>query len=252
MSECRETKERAVAWLNGTLDEARYRCLTEHCAACRECAEILAVARVLKESLREATKFSGALPASFDVNLHRALADVADRQRRRALLLNLLLPGRPLVTYLVVFFLCVAAIVMVTFFRDVPSPGTVPQEPGTLISRAEVKAGGPITVELTYEVARDIAETNVIIELGEGISFFSDISGVVSRKTLRWSGPLHKGKNLIPFVVMVERPGTWSINTTALYEGKRHRHRVVLSADTFKVVIAQYSFPPEMVDVSTN
>jgi hypothetical protein len=142
-------------------------------------------------------------------------------------------------------------IIALAFTLYVANETTDPDE-GTLISKAEVPAGRPITIELEYEAARDIAQVTVTIELEAGLSFYSDIPDISSRKTISWSGPLKQGRNAVPFVVTAAHTGTWRIATTAEYDGLRHRHRVILSADGYKVVIAQYRLSSEELNEQVN
>ncbi len=244
MNECSRTKEKTAAWLNGTLDEASRIAFETHCASCPECGEALETARWLRGVLRETAAYPISVSPTLDERIHRAL--VAAAQRRRTLRTGWGSLLRPVLA--AAALLCLITVVALIIWK-----GSKPEEAaeqGTLISRAEVKAGEPVTIELAYETSRSLPEVEVAIELGEGLSFFSGIPAIVSEKRLRWSGPLTEGRNLVPFVVTVERPGTWRINTTATYEGHRHRHRIVLSADGYTVVVAQYRLPPESLDAA--
>ncbi len=244
MSECAKTKEKTVAWLNGMLDETALSLLENHCAACPACAEHLAVARRLKQALEDTVARHPAIPPSLEERIHLTLTAAASHQRKTGWMGHLRL-FRPAFAVAVVL-ICVATIVGMIVMNQ-PSADTN-AEKGSLVSRAEVKAGEPITIEVAYDAVHPLQQVDVTIELGEGISFFSGIPAIVSEKRLRWSGPFSEGRNTIPFVVTVERPGTWRISTTASYEGYRHRHRIVLSADEYKVVVTQYHFPPEELD----
>lgn len=244
MSECTKIKEKTAAWLNGTLDETSRTLWEKHCAECPSCADILKTARRLKQALRETAAYRHPIPDSVDERIHLALVAAASRRQKAEHPTPFRL-FRPAMVALAIL-LCLVAIggLLIRW----TSSSTIDVEKGTLVSRAEVKAGEPITIEIAYDAARAIQQVEVTIELGEGLSFFSGIPAIVSEKRLRWSGPLSQGRNIIPFVVTVERPGTWRIATTALYEGQRHRHRIVLLADEYKVVVTQYRFPPEALN----
>ncbi len=248
MNECSATKQHLADWLNGRIDPETLAAFERHCAVCTACAEDYAVVRRLKETMTQVAASPDPFPSDLEDRLHRCLAAIARRQPLERRWFGGLL-WRPVAAGVLLVCIAVAAVV---FFRAGSAPVREETDPALLVSRAEVKAGEPITVELTYEASRDIAEAEVVIELGEGISFFSSIPAIMSEKRLSWKGPLTQGKNLIPFVVAVERPGTWRIATTAVYEGHRHRHRVVLTADQYKVMVAQYRFPPEALDAAVH
>ncbi len=244
MNECSRTKEKAAAWLNNELDDASRISFETHCANCPDCGKVLETARWVGAALRETAAYPLSIPPALDERIHRAIVTAAQRRRTDRTAWGSLL--RPLFAAAAV--LCVITVTALLIWKGSKPEEAVEQ--GTLVSRAEVKAGEPITIELAYEASRALSQVEVAIELGEGLSFFSGVPAIVSEKRLRWSGPLTEGKNIVPFVVTVERPGTWRINTTATYEGHRHRHRIVLSADKYTVVVAQYRLPPESLDAA--
>ncbi len=244
MRECSGYQELIVGWLNGLLDDAGEKRLQEHCASCPACAEELAVARSLKKNAADLRTRPVPVPSSFDEALHLKL--VTAQQQRTEGPKRFSLFARPVFAGFMALFVVVFAATLY-LAKDTADP-----DEGTLISQAEVAAGGPVTIELEYEADRDIAAVTVTIELESGISFYSSRPDISSRKTLSWSGPLKKGKNAVPFAVTVAQKGVWRIATTAEYEGLRHRHRVILSADGYKVVIAQYRLKPEALDVQIN
>ncbi|HOW51655.1 MAG TPA: zf-HC2 domain-containing protein [bacterium] len=242
MHECSGYKELIVGWLNGTLDDAGQRRLQEHFATCPSCLEELTVARSLKKTAEGLRKTPMPVPSSFDEALHLKLVTAAQEQRITKPQTWFSLFSRPVLGIIAALFVITLA---ATIYL---SNDTTTRDEGTLISRSDVSVGGPVTIELEYEAGRDIAEATVTIELEAGISFYSTIPDISSRKTLSWSGPLKKGKNAVPFAVTVAQKGVWHIATTADYEGLRHRHRVILSADGYKVVIAQYRLRTEVLD----
>lgn len=242
MRDCDGYRELIVGWLNGLLDDAGEKRLREHCAACSSCAEEFAVARSLKGTADGLKRKPLPLPASFDETLHLKLVTAAQERRTAAPARRFSFFTRPLLTGIAALF--VVALASALYLAD----GTGGPDEGTLISKAEVAAGGPVTIQLEYEAARDLAAVTVTIELEAGLSFYSSHPDISSRKTLSWSGPLKKGKNAVPFAVTVAQKGVWQIATTAKYEGLRHRHRVILSADGYKVVIAQYRLKTEVTD----
>lgn len=244
MSSCSKYRELMVGWLGRALDPAAEQDLREHCAGCTACAGEFAVAQKMAQGMADLKARSVAIPENFDPALHIKLVEMQQRRSREG-------AGRSLWGGLRwgLAALGIAVTMTVALFALRQDPAS---EEGTLISRAEVSAGRPITIELAYEAAQDIEQVTVTIDLDEGLSFHSAVPEISSRRTLAWTGPLVKGVNTIPFVVTVDRVGVREIRTNASYEGLVHRHRVVLAADGLTVVIAQYRLRPEVAHGSLN
>ncbi len=245
MSACAKYRELLVGWLGRALDPAAEQDLREHCARCRSCAEEFAIAQKMAQGMADLKARPVAIPEDFDATLHIKLVERQQGRSREG-------KGRSLWGGLrwgvAALGIVVALAVVLIAVRQGPSS----EEEGVLISRAEVSAGRPITIELAYEASQDIEQVTVTIDLDEGLSFHSSVPEISSRRMLAWTGPLVKGSNTIPFVVTVDRVGVREIRTSASYEGAVHRHRVVLAADGLTVVIAQYRLRSEVVHGSLN
>lgn len=245
MSSCSKYRELMVGRLGGPLDPAAEKDLREHCALCPSCAEEFALAQKMMTGLADLKARPVALPDNFDAALHLKLVEMQQQRSREGKSRSI---WGGLRWGLVALGLVMTLTVALFMFRQESSP----EEEGALVSRAEVSAGRPITIELAYEASQDIDQVTVTIELDEGLSFHSAVPEISSRRTLAWTGPLVKGVNTIPFVVTVDCVGVREIRTNAAYEGLAHRHRVVLAADGLKVVVAQYRLRSEVVHGSLN
>lgn len=199
----------------------------------------LEVQKALEERLKKYNRAADAIPQDFDSTLRRKLLAASNTaQDKKFSIFDMIIKPyfyMPATVAVALFF----TIMYVTGGREIQKQDNNFEEP-VLLSSAEVESGKPVTIEIEYEAARDINSVEVAIVIDEGISFYSKNSDISSKKTLTWKGSLAKGKNLIPFVVAVQKNGAWDINTKADFEGYSHLHKVRLTADEKKIVVAYY------------
>jgi len=116
------------------------------------------------------------------------------------------------------------------------------KENGTLVSTSEIEFGDTVVVELEYVAARKIKNAHFTISLDDAISFATNYEKINEEKVHSWTGELKKGVNKIPFVVTIDKQGSWEIDTKAEFEGYSHKHKIVISVKGGRVTVEYFKF----------
>ena len=174
-------------------------------------------------------------PEKFDSELHLKLVQAQQSiKEERSFFSTIFRPA--------LFTALTATLLFVVFLSLDKSDEVKPYEP-QLISETEVEPRQPVKITVEYEAERDINNVTVRFSLGKGVSFHSNSSKIKDLREYLWKGNLNKGINKIPFIVDVEKIGTWEIDTVANFEGLHHKHKILLNATEEKIIVAYYKFP---------
>ncbi len=102
--------------------------------------------------------------------------------------------------------------------RTSPPPALVaPQVPSTKVAMVRFN----LTADVAVESAR------IRVSLPQGLVFWSD-GRALAQPALEWTQPLAAGDNDIPIAVRGERPGRYRMTVSALVDGERVEHEVLL------------------------
>ncbi|HOW52970.1 MAG TPA: zf-HC2 domain-containing protein [bacterium] len=239
MSVCDKTTRLIAAAMGRDLEPNEARFLKEHAAGCAACREHLAAAGAVTGMLKGLVPAEADTPLGFGDRLRDRLLDRSGRRNWYGYLPTIRF--RPMELGLLAgLLLCALATVGFFYFNEEhPQP--------LLLTSKEVSTETPLSIDLEYLAVHPIREVAVTIELDAGVKFHSDYAEVAAARSHTWTGKFTEGMNSIPFMVTVEKPGTWQIRTRADFGGWRHEHLITLTSTGKMVTMAQYQLPKHRI-----
>jgi len=232
MFSCEKTEKLIDRWSVGEISKEEFSLVDKHMKECKSCKLYFEKAEALQKSFSAYKPEENSCP-------NYVLDNLADEIEKRAKPERALffMSGRSLASVAAACFVVVA---LITIYY---SAEWKKEYDPVVIARSEVPRNRPVSITVEYNAARDIKDAYFTIDLDSGLRFSSENRDIRSLKTHSWRGSLKKGLNKIPFVVDVKKNGVWNINTRADFEGYSHAHRIVLTAENEKVVIAYLMLP---------